>query len=89
VGELEGANWVRTSKTYFEQIPVEMVKKIAKQFPENGVSTPQDWRELAEQVQQETDPNRTIGLVQQLITQLEEEKLRKGLPPASFTEILD
>jgi hypothetical protein len=74
---------VKTSKTHFEQIPVETVKKIVEQFPEQGVSTPKDWRELAERVQQETDPNRMIELVQQLITKFDEEKLRKGLRPAS------
>jgi sensor domain CHASE-containing protein len=74
---------VRKSNTYFEQIPVETVKRIVEQLPENGISTQQDWRELAERVQQETDPNRMIDLVQQLITKLDEEKLRKGLTPAS------
>jgi hypothetical protein len=32
---------------------------------------------------QETDPDRMIDLVQQLITKLDEQKLRKGLTPAS------
>jgi hypothetical protein len=74
---------VKKSNTYFEQIPVETVKKIAEKFPGNGISTPEDWRELAERVQQEQDPNRMIELVQHLITKLDEEKLRKGLTPAS------
>jgi hypothetical protein len=74
---------VKKSNTYFEQIPVETVKKIAEQFPGNSISTPEDWRELAERVQQEQDPNRMIELVQQLITKLDEEKLRKGLRLAS------
>ena len=74
---------MRKSNTYFEQIPVETVKRIVEQLPENGISTQQDWRELAERVQQEPDPNRMIDLVQQLITKLDQETLRKGLTPGS------
>jgi hypothetical protein len=74
---------VRKSNTYFEQIPVETVKRIVEQLPENGISTQKDWRELAERVQQEPDPNRMIDLVQQLITKLDQETLRKGLTPGS------
>jgi hypothetical protein len=74
---------VRKSNTYFEQISVETVKRIVEQLPEGGISTQEDWRQLAERVQQETDPNRMIDLVQQLITKLDEQKLRKGLTPAS------
>jgi hypothetical protein len=74
---------VRKSNTYFEQIPVERVKRIVKQLPENGISTQEDWRKLAERVQREPDPNLMIDLVQQLITKLDEERLRKGLTPAS------
>ena len=74
---------MRKSNTYFEQIPVETVKRIVEQLPENDISTQEDWRKLAERVQQEPEPNRMIELVQQLITKLDEEKLRKGLTPAS------
>ena len=74
---------MRKSNTYFEQIPVETVKRIVEQLPENGISTQKDWRELAERVQQEPDPNRMIDLVQQLITKLDQETLRKGLTPGS------
>jgi hypothetical protein len=77
---------VRKSNTYFEQIPVETVKRIVEQLPENGISTQEDWRELAERVQLEPDPNRMIDLVRQLITKLDEERLRKGLTPVSQAE---
>jgi hypothetical protein len=86
---------MRGSKTYFEQIPVETVKKIVKEVPENNaigndsvsgetqdpVAPPsEDWREVARKVQQEQDPNRMIGLVEQLIGKLDEERRRKRLP---------
>jgi hypothetical protein len=75
------------SKTYFQQIPVETVKKIITEVPANNavgnesVSETQDqvtaplgdWREVARKVQQEQDPKRMIGLVQQLIASLDKE----------------
>jgi hypothetical protein len=87
---------MRTSKTHFERIPVETVKKIAKDLREDSaiessvdVETPrevaaapaqEDWRQLAQRVQQELDPNRMIGLVEQLIVTFDKEKARKPLP---------
>ena len=86
---------MQASKTHFEQIPVETVKKIAKELPDNNaigndsagveareeITSPQErWREVAQEVQQEKDPKRMIGLVQQLIAELDEEQLRKRPP---------
>jgi hypothetical protein len=86
---------MQKSKTHFEQVPLELVKKIAKDLPERiaidsdraDVETPpeieaakEDWRQLAERVQQEPDPNRMIGLVEQLIVTFDNEKARKSLP---------
>jgi hypothetical protein len=83
------------SNTYFEQIPVETVKKIATELPDNdaignesaGVeaqdevaSSQKRWRQVAQEVQQEKDPKRMIGLVHQLIAKLDEEQLRKRPP---------
>jgi hypothetical protein len=48
----------------------------------DGKPGPEDWRELARKIQQETDPNRMIELVQELIAKFDEERLRKGLPAA-------
>ena len=79
-------------KTYFEQIPVEILKQIAKEFPENDLtennrvkvqtqhisaSFGEDWRDVAQRVQQEQDPHRMVELVQQLITTFDEEQARK------------
>jgi hypothetical protein len=77
---------MRASKTHFEQIPVETVKKIAKELPEtSGVQaideiTPsqEHWRELAKQVQEEQDPQRLSELVTQLLVAFDEKKPRKG-----------
>jgi hypothetical protein len=91
---------MRAPKTYFEQIPVETVKKIAKELDENNpiendsvrvqapdeLTSPQErWRELAKRVQQEDDPNRMIRLVQELIATFDDEQRRKRLPPMRDT----
>jgi len=52
-------------------------------IPTEGLSTEEDWRELARRVQQERDPNKVIELVQQLISKFDEDHLRKGLRPPS------
>ncbi len=77
---------MRTSKTYFEQIPVETVKKIAKELLETSVvdavdeiAPPQEhWRELAKQVQEEQDPKRMSELVTRLLMAFDERNLRRG-----------
>ena len=86
---------MEASKTQSEQIPVETVKKIAKEFPENNsarndsenieardrVTSPQErWREVAQKIQHEQDPARMIALVQKLIATFDEEQLRTGRP---------
>jgi hypothetical protein len=81
------------SKTFLAQIPIETVKRIAKEFPEenavgsdgeNNAETPgevrsprESWREVAEKVQDERDPKRMMGLVEELIATLDQEQLRK------------
>ena len=82
---------MKASKTYFEQIPVETVKKIAKELPNtveiDDVTTetqdevkPQQerWREMAEKVQGENDPQKMTKLVEELIAAFDEESLRKS-----------
>ena len=74
------------SETYFEQVAVETVMKIATELPQrcatenDGVSletqneiTPnqKDWRKLAQLIQQEQDPERLTQLTEQLIAALE------------------
>lgn len=81
------------SKTFFEQIPIETVKIIAKEFPEENrigsdggttdmpdeVRSPREtWREVAQKVQHERDPKAMTELVEQLISLLDQEKHRKG-----------
>ena len=85
---------MRAAKTHFEQIPVDTVMKIAKKLPQSNVvgndsvnvetrdevSSPHEegWREVAQQIQQEQDPKTVSLLVQKLLTELDEEKLRKN-----------
>ena len=91
---------MQKSKTHFEQIPVETVKRIARGLPQNhpiepdsvGVETrpevtaaAQDWRQLAQRVQLEPDPKKMIGLVEQLIVTFDKEKARKSPPPTQNT----
>jgi hypothetical protein len=88
---------MQRSKTHFEQIPVEIVKRIAKEIPVNYTIEDRsagvigetrtrlhrcDWREVAQRVQKEQDPKKMIGLVDQLIESIDEEKLRGRMPPA-------
>jgi hypothetical protein len=90
---------MQKSKTHFEQIPVETVKKIAKDLPQNEAierdsvddgmqrevtATQEDWRRLAQRVQQESDRTRMIALVEQLIVTFDKDDARK-LPPTRNT----
>lgn len=85
------------SKTYFGQIPVETVKKIATELPESSgiendsvssetqdeiTSSHTDWRQLAERVQQEPNPKKMLELAEQLVSALDNETLRKSPPTA-------
>jgi hypothetical protein len=80
---------MRTFKTHFEQIPVEIVKKIAKELPATSVVPPPDeigppqehWRELAKQVQQEQDSTRLTELVTRLLAAFDGRSLRKSSGP--------
>jgi hypothetical protein len=91
---------MRTSKTHFEQIPVATVKKIAQNLPRNNAietdgvdvevrreipAAEEGWRQLAQRIQQEIDPNKMVGLVEQLIVTFDNEKIRKSLPPTRNT----
>jgi hypothetical protein len=79
------------SETYFEQIAVDTVKKIATDVPKrcaienDGVNleaqdeitpNPKDWRGLAQLIQQEQDPERLTQLTEQLIAALEAARQR-------------
>jgi hypothetical protein len=79
------------SKTHFEQIPVVTVKKIAKDLPSaieiNDVTgerqnevrpQPERWREMAQKIRVEYDPQRMTKLVEELIAAFDEENLRKS-----------
>ena len=68
---------MRASRTHFEQIPVETVKKIAIEMRDEITSPLVRWREVAQQVQQEQDPTRMIELVQQLVGEFDAEEIRK------------
>jgi len=77
---------METPKTHFEQIPVATVKKIAHEFPASeigdrmpdvDVSTPGDWREVAQRVQGETDSDKMLELIQELIEKYDEGKTQK------------
>jgi hypothetical protein len=74
------------SETYFEQVAVETVMKVATELPQrcaienDGVSletqdeiTPnqKDWRRLAQLIQREQDSERLTQLTEQLIAALE------------------
>jgi hypothetical protein len=92
----EGEIPMDESKMHFQQIPVEIVKKIATDLPEDsatghdsvsaGARRPasvkaERWRDVAQQVQQEQDPNKMIKLVDQLITKFDEENSRTSRNP--------
>ena len=71
-----------TQKLHFELIPVSAVKKIVEGLPqekkENGKESGNGWRELAQRAQRETDANKMVELVEQLIEKFNEEKLQKN-----------
>jgi hypothetical protein len=91
LGTLEGESRVGQLETHFEQIPVAVVKKMVEenlatqmseaQVPDDCAPARQGWRELAQQVQAETDPQKMLALVQQLITNLDEEQFGKARQP--------
>ena len=84
------------SNTFFEQIPVETVDRIAEGFPEENAivgdgekketaeevrSHHESWREVAQEIQHERDSTRMSELVDQLITMLDREQLCKSPQP--------
>jgi hypothetical protein len=82
---IRGINSMRT-KTHFEQIPVETVKRIATELPETRVvqerdeiTPPQEhWRETARQVVEEPDPQKMTELVKQPLAELDARAPHKG-----------
>ena len=75
--------------TYFEQIAVETVKKITRDIPqtnaienshemvierEDRIDARDQWRALAHRIQGESDANKMIALVQQLIVTFDREQ---------------
>ena len=83
------------SKTFFEQIPIEIVMRIATEFrgenaigsdggntemSDEGRSPRESWREVAQKVQHERDPKRMTELIEQLIATLDQEQVCKRLP---------
>ena len=44
--------------------------------------TDPSWRELARRIQEEDNPDRLIELIRELIAKFDEDRIRKGLPPA-------
>ncbi|HYK48221.1 MAG: hypothetical protein DMG80_09155 [Acidobacteria bacterium] len=52
----------------------------------DNLPNPEDWRQLAQQIQEETDPEKMIELVRELIAKFDEEKLRKSLMPYRRTQ---
>jgi ribonuclease HI len=69
---------MQNQKTHFEQIPVAAVKKIVEGLPQEEKESENGWRDLAQQVQVETDSNKMVKLVEQLIQKFDEEKLAKS-----------
>jgi hypothetical protein len=45
--------------------------------------TDPSWRELARRIQEESDPERLIELIRELIAKFDDERIRKGLPPSA------
>jgi hypothetical protein len=77
---------MQTLKTHFEQIPVETVRRIAQPFSDdrevgaNGTRLEppvQDWRELAQLIQEETDHEKMMEMLKLMMEKFEEEKHRK------------
>jgi hypothetical protein len=46
-------------------------------MPDDSIATQPDWRELAQRVAVESDPNKMVELVQQLIAKIDEGRLQK------------
>lgn len=91
------------AKTFFEQIPIETVKRIAIEFSGQNVigsdgghtempgevrSPHESWREVAQKVIQEQDPKKMIELIEQLIAGLDEEQLCKRTTHKRNAEIV-
>jgi hypothetical protein len=87
---------MKASNTHFEQIPVETVKKIAQELPAvaeiDDVTTetkdevtlePKRWREVAQKVQLESDPQKMMKLVEDLIAAFDEEEFCKSRKTSS------
>ena len=74
---------MQTLKTYFEQIPVDTVKRIADgkdrcPVAQHQEPTEEEWRELARQAVKEQDPRKMIALAEQIVEKYAEEKRRRN-----------
>ena len=52
----------------------------------DNLPNPEDWRQLAQRIQEENDPEKMVDLVRELIAKFDEEKLRKSLMPYRRTQ---
>ena len=59
--------------------------KIYHDGHEEGGTMQEEWRELVERIQKETDTHKLVSLVQELIGKFDEEKVRKSTrrPPGA------
>lgn len=76
---------MESRKTHFEEIPVEIVKKIAESGPtvQDGSAKKREWQQVAAELAEERDPVRLIALAKELNDALEE---RAGLQQRPFGE---
>ncbi len=83
---------MNATKTHFEQIPVETVKRIAEFLPSAALENMDDpkveverkvlcgqenWRQLAQRVLEEPNPENLTDLVQRLVVAFDKEKVHK------------
>jgi hypothetical protein len=50
-------------------------------MPNDSRPKNEDWRELAQRIQDENDPEKMMELVHELLAKLDEEKLRRSARP--------
>jgi hypothetical protein len=84
---LHRRNWQQPlQETPFESDGGLRTSSAESPMPELRTSPPEDWRELAQRVQVETDPKKMFELVAQLIAKIDEERLPKPFRPTSQTQ---
>jgi len=60
-------------RPHFEQVPVQLVKQIATPLYASTDDLAESWRDLAKRVQDETDSQRMLKLVEAMIEKFDEE----------------